>query len=237
MTAPADNTPASIIADAYFDAGLLQEGSSPNGEQLVRGSRILKDLINLWQVQDGLRLWLNYDLSVTLTAGTGLYTFGPAGTVVMTKPLRVMEAYWLSADGIRRPLTSLSWDDYIRLSQVDTSGTINSYFVNKQATTLNVFFWMPPDATDALGTGHLLIQQQVENFTGLTDTMNFPIEWRMALRWGLADDICTGQPQSIMERCQQRAQMYYTVLSAWDVEDSSTYFTVDTHSMRGSKFR
>ena len=33
----------------------------------------------------------------------------------------------------------------------------------------------------------------------------FAQEWRIALRWGLADDIATGQPQAIMDRCAQRA--------------------------------
>ena len=57
MSAPNANTPVSIIADAYFDAGLLQEGQSPSGEQLVTGMRKLGDMINLWQTQ-GLKLWL-----------------------------------------------------------------------------------------------------------------------------------------------------------------------------------
>lgn len=229
MTTPADNTPASIIKDAYFDAGLLQSGDTPDSETLVDGMRKLTDLINLWQTQ-GLKLWLNVDTSITLVSGTGTYTLGPSGTVVMTKPLRVIEAYYLDSTGIRRPLTVLSWDDYIRLSQVTTTGQINSYFVNKQATQLSVFFWLVPDATAATGTAHLLLQTQVTNFISVTETMDFPPEWRIALRWGLADEICTGQPQAIMDRCQQRAAAYRTMLEDWDVEDAPTQFQPDSRS-------
>ena len=227
MTAPADNTPLSIIQDAYFDAGYLQEGQSCNGEQIVSGMRRLTDLINLWQTQ-GLKLWLNVDTPITLVAGTGTYTLGPAGTVAMVKPLRVVECWYADVNGIRRPLIPLSWNDYTRLSQITQTGALNSYFVDKQQANLSVFFWLIPDATAATGTAHLLTQVQVTNFISVTETMNFPIEWRIALRWGLADELATGQPQAIMDRCQGRALAYRTMLEDWDVEDASTRFTADT---------
>jgi hypothetical protein len=169
MTTPSNNNPLSIIQDAYFDAGLIGVGQNVNGEQIVMGMRKLTDLINLWQTQ-GLKLWLNVDTSITLVSGTGTYTLGPSGTVDMTKPLRVVEAYYADANGIRRPLTPLAWADYVRLSTVNQSGSINSYFVNKQQTQLSVLFWPAPDATAATGVGHLVLQTQVTNFINLTET-------------------------------------------------------------------
>lgn len=237
MTAPADQTPASIIQDAYFDAGLLQEGDSLNGEQVVSGMRRLTDMVNLWQTQ-GLKLWLNQDQAVTLVAGQGTYTFGPSSGIVMAKPLRVLDAYYADISGIRRPLVPLAWSEYVRLSQINQSGAINSYFVDKQQTQLSVFFWLLPDATAATGTAHLVLQQQVTNFISVTETINFPAEWRIALRWGLADELATGQPQAIMDRCQQRAQAYRTMLEDWDVEDAPTRFTPDARSaMYSGRFR
>lgn len=229
MTAPADNTPISIIQDAYFDAGLIAEGDSVNSEQIVSGMRKLTDLVNLWQTQ-GLKLWLNQDLPVVLTAGLATYTFGPAGTTIMVKPSRIIDAWYADSNGVRRPLSVLAWADYIQLSAINRSGEINSYFIDKQQTQISVFFWLTPDATAATGTAHLLAQYQVTNFINVTETMNFPIEWRIALRWGLADEICTGQPQAIMDRCSQRAEAYRTALEGWDVEDASVTFAPDNRS-------
>ena len=226
MTAPADNTPASIITDAYFDAGLIQSGDSANGEQVVAGMRRLTDLVNLWQTQ-GLKLWLNVDTSVTLVSGQGTYSLKPAGDVNMTKPLRVLEAYYLDSSDVRRPLMPLAWSDYVHLSQVTSTGAINSYFVDKKQLELSVFFWLVPDATAATGTAHLLLQTQVTNFVNITETMNFPIEWRTALRWGLADELATGQPQAIMDRCELRATQHRAALENWDVEDAPTRFAPD----------
>jgi hypothetical protein len=87
---------------------------------------------------------------------------------------------------------------------------------------------MTPDApTAANGVAHLLLQYQVTNFTNLTDTMNFPIEWTLGLTWGLADEICTGQPQEVVMRCQQKALEYRTMLENWDVEDADIKFQPD----------
>ena len=116
-------------------------------------------------------------------------------------------------------------------------GAINSYFINKQQAQLSVFFWLTPDANAALGTAHLLAQVQVTNFISLTETINFPIEWRIALRWGLADELATGQPLAIMDRCNQRALAYRAALEDWDVEDAPTRFAVNTQGRPGGNFR
>lgn len=239
MTTPADNTPIKIIEDAYLDAGLIRQGQQLNSDQISKGMRRLTDVINLEQTQ-GLKLWLNFDLAVTLTANIGTYKLGPTtdgGTVNMTKPMRVVEGYYLYANGTRQPLIPLSWDDYIRLSQVNTTGALNSYFVNKQQLTLDVFFWLIPDANAALGTGHILIQQQVTDFISCTETMNFPLEWRMFLRWALADDLATGQPEAIQAKCSQMMMKTQDMLENWDVEDAPTQFTPDPRAaFVGSSF-
>lgn len=237
MTAPASNTPAAIIGDAYLDTGLLQMGDSPDSEQIVNGMKRLTDIINFEQTQ-GLKLWLNVDTEVPLVVGQGTYTLSPTGDVIMPKPPRAIEAYYKDSNGIRRPLVVLSWDDYIRLSQVNQTGSINSFFVNKKQTELSVFFWLIPDATAATGTAHLLLQTQVTNFINVTEDMNFPVEWRIFLRWALADDLATGQPQAIMDRCSQRAERYRQQLEDWDVEDAPTQFTPDQRSQYATgKFR
>lgn len=223
MTAPATlNTPARVIRLAMQDAGLLRKGDDPSSEDYAENLGRLNDMANVWQTQ-GLKLWLNEDITVPLVAGTALYTFGTLGT----KPLRVIQGYYEDSNDVRRPLTVLSWDEYLRLSQLTQQGQINSYFVDKQEAALRVFFWLTPDTQAATGTVGLLQQVQCTQVTALTDTMNFPIEWFMALRWGLADEISTGQPMDIRQTCATKAGTYFEVLNNWDVEDAPTYFQPD----------
>lgn len=223
MTSPASlNTPSRIIRLAMQDAGLLRQGSDPSSDDYAEHMGRLNDMVNVWQTQ-GLKLWLNQDATVTLVAGTATYFFGSVGL----KPTRVIQAYYEDSNGVRWPLTVLSRDEYTRLSQVTQQGQINSYFVDKQQLTLNVSFWLTPDTQAATGTAHLIRQEQVTQAVELDDTMNFPVEWFMALRWGLADEIVTGQPESLVIRCANKAAMYFQILNDWDVEDAPTFFQPD----------
>jgi len=222
---------------AYADAGLIQQGDDPNGEQKADGIQRLNDIINLRQTQ-GLKLWLYDDYPITLVEGQSTYSIYPGGDVDMTKPMRGLEGYFLNTSGVRTPLTVLSWDDYMRLSQINQEGAISQYRVNKLYDRLEIFFWLVPDATAATGTGHILLQKQAPNFVNVTDTTIFPQEWFIALRWALADDLATGQPQAIMDRCAQRAMAYFEALENWDVEDAPTQFQPDPRSAYvGNRFK
>lgn len=232
MTTPTINTPNGVICDAFQDAGLIGDQQEPTSEQYAKGMRRLRDLINVWQTQ-GLKLFVNVDTPITLLANTAVYTLSPTGNVAMTKPLRVIEGYYLiAATQVRRPLSPLSWRDYLTLGQAGTlaanQGTVVQYFVDKRPASLVVTLWQCPDAAEiAAGDVHLLLQTQITNPANLTETMQFPEEWRMALRWGLADDMCTGQPETIMARCAQKAATFRQALEDWDVEDAPTSFAPD----------
>lgn len=227
MTTPSTfNTPDRIIRTAMINAGLLQEGDDPTSEQYAEYMPRLNDVINLEQSQ-GLKLWLQSDQLVTLIAGQASYTLKLGGDVNIIKPTRVIQGYYLDAANNRRPLLPMSRDEYTRLSNVVNLGAINSYFTQKNYLDLTVSFWLTPDAEAATGTAHLIIQNQVTNLISLTDTMNFAQEWFIFLHWALADEICTGQPKAIMDRCSQRAETYRAALDNWDVEDASTSFAPD----------
>lgn len=236
MTTPNTNTPYAIITDAYFDAGKIKAGQVPSSEMLASGMRRLIDLINVMQTE-GVKLWTIVDTAVTLVAAQAAYTFKPSGDVDMTRPLRVIDGYYLDASNNRHPIYSLAWADWIKLPQPTSGGDITQYFVDKQATQLVVHFWLTPDATAATGVAHVLLQTQITNPTSLTETMAFPPEWKMYLHWGLADELSTGQPQSVIQRNAQKAEMYRIKLLDWDVEDAPTSFAPDSRYSMGSKFR
>lgn len=227
MTTPASQyTLGRLITFAYRDNGLVQEGSNPNSEQLARGWMLAQDMINFWITQ-GLKLWITADVPVSLTQGKNKYVMGPGGDVNMVKPLQIVEGWFQDQNQARRPLIPLSWDDWTRLSQVNQQGDVNSYFIDKQQLFFNAFMWLTPSANAALGQVHFVTRQQMTNPVNLTDSMGFPIEWALALRWGIADELSTGQPQRIVERCQAKAAMYRQALDDWDVEDAPTQFVPD----------
>lgn len=239
MTAPADlYTPTRVIKQALKDAGRLQTGQTPSADVYLDAQTRLVDLINFMQTQ-GLVLWLNSIQSVTLVAGTASYTLGPGGAISSTKPPRVLGGWYVASGGARRPLNPMAWSDYLSLGNLTSSGAVNSYFVDKQQSNLVVKFWQVPDATAATGTAELLVQRQATAWLELTDTIGFPVEWYMALRWSLADELSSGQPVVIMERNASKAAYFRAKLEDWDVEDAPTRFSPDSQMLAqgASRFR
>jgi len=224
MTFPASfYTPARIIPLSLKDAGLLQQGATAPAELLADGLNRMGDMIAAWQTQ-GIKLWLNSIQSITLTAGVATYTLGPGGSILAIKPTRVLQGWYVLSTNNRYMLNPLSWDEYNTLGNLATQGALNSYFVDKQQANLVVKFWQVPDTQAATGTVELLIQRQADSPGTLTETVLFPVEWYLALRWGLADEFATGQPALIMERCERKAKEYRKMLEDWDVEDTATRF-------------
>lgn len=239
MVTPAVNTASVIITDAMRDAKLLAKGKTPSSDDFVEYGRKLLKYISFLQTQ-GMKLWLLSDQAITMTAGKGgignPYQLKPGGDVDMTKPLQVLQGYYLYTVGTRRAITSLSYNEWLLLSPTNTTGLVSQYFVDKQQTSLNVYTWLIPDSTEASGgTLHVLLRTQVTQFTNLTDTLAFPIEWALTLEWGLAAEICSGQPQAVIQLCQGNAEKYRRALEDWDVEDSPTVFQLDQRMFQGDR--
>lgn len=230
------NTAQGVIEKAFVDAGKLARGSTPSAAQYTDGLDRLNDIINLVQTE-GLRLWLEEEYVLALTAGTQTYSFGAAGTIVMDKPLRVKQASYRDSSGNLRPLTPYAREEWTRLANRTASGSINGYFVDKQATLLNVSLWQVPDATSALGSVLLVLQTQAPNPATTALATGFPVEWVMYLRWALAADLATGMPEQVLSRCERNAERYKMQLNDWDVEDAPTYFQLNTQAAPPSRFR
>ena len=224
---PTASTCLEIIMDAMVDAGYLGEGDEPNSEELATHMRRLNKYVNYIQARYGLKLWVQEDYSLTMTQGQSLYTFGANGTQVMAKPRRIIEAYYADSNQNRRPIIMMSRNEWDTLSTITTQGTTTAIFVDKQLLTVNVNVWLVPNATAVAGRLHLIIDQQVPNFAAVNDQMAFPPEWALVLEWGLADQISSGQPQSIIELCKANAEKYLSELEDWDVEDASTVMQPD----------
>jgi hypothetical protein len=235
------NTIDRVIRTAMYQAGLIELGQDPSSEQFALYMNIMNDLISFEQTQ-GVKLFLNFAQPITPIQGVNLYNLGPNGPApIIPRPTRVVDGYFVDQNNNQRPLFSMSWQEWDLLSNKGTQGAPNSYFIDKQETYLNAYIWQTPDAATALGTIYLVIQQPINLFVGLQDNpdSSFPPEWYSYLVWGLAAQICVGQPDAIVARCEKWATYYQTALENFDVEDTSIYFTADQREdMSGtSRFR
>jgi len=227
-------TAAYIIQSAYEDAGKLGLGQAPSPAQQQRGLARLTDMINLWATQ-GLKLWLWQTINIPLVQGQSLYTLNPSGNIVMTQPLQAITGYYLDSSNTNsRPLFNYSQTDYALLANKSQQSAVNSFTVIKTFNSFNVQLWPVPDGSG--GSVNLLLRVHAVVPINSTDTIQFPDEWAIALRWGLADEIATGSPKEVQDRCAQRASAYRTALEGWDVESAEVRFGIDIQTPY-SRFR
>jgi len=226
-------TAVEIATAAYEDAGKLAEGQSLTTAQQTRALKRLVDIINLEATQ-GLKLWLEQEYSITLAQGTRTYNV----TTAAGRPLQVKQGYFLASDGTTKtPLTAMSRDEYVRLAQLTTQGAVSQYYVDKQYNQFQVALWNVPDATAATGTVKLILRVHATVPATINDTLLFPDEWASFLRWELAEELSTGAPQAIIDRCTRNSATYRELLDSFDVEDAATFFQMDTRWLPPPSFR
>lgn len=236
MTAPSTRTGAQIILQAMQNATLIgEEYTIAPPDAIARYLPRLNDLMNAWQV-DGVKPWLEQEISLPLQVGKEKYSIGPGGDLAMYRPLKsTPEAYFIEPSGARRALIKLEKDQYKRLTTPLDGGAVTQFYVEPRVASLDVYLWSVPDAFAVTGEVRLQVQTQVDNFNLLgsgAENVSFPPEWYIALHWGLADEICIGQPQAIVDRCTTKALFYKDKLEGWDAGEGSIYFTPDTQRSR-----
>jgi hypothetical protein len=224
------HTAERIIRQALLDAGRLQLGSEPSPDAHHDARDRLADIIHTAQV-DGLKLWLNNLRTITMVAGQAAYDFDDP------RELRPLNCWYVLSTGNRRPLNLHAWESFYTLGDLTQEGLPTDFFSNKRQSKLTVQFWPVPNAQAvAEATLELLCQTQPTAPVELTDELGFPVEWYMYLRWALADELATGQPEAIVARCAAKAGYYKEKLEAWDVEDGPSRFQPDLAHAARSRF-
>lgn len=237
-----ENTANAIILDALGPdkACILAVGQDPDPERAARCMRILNQLINV-QTRRGRRLWLLNDYAIPLVAGTSAYVLGAVVSPgAQYKPQSIEDQYYIYSAAMgstRRPVFNISRNEWDMLSVTTQQGPVTQIFVDPQQSNLVVNTWLVPDVNEATGTLHVVLKNQVTNFVGLTDQMNFPPEWAGYLGWALADQVCTGQPIAVQQKCAAQAGMMLEVLEESDAElETSILPQPDQRMMLPSRF-
>lgn len=229
-------TATAIVKKAYQDAQRISRLQSPSSDQETDGLERLVDLINLWQTQ-GLKLFLEQEVAVTLLASTQTYAAMSGGAINISRPLELKECVYVDSGGASRELDIISRDEWARLSNRTQTGSPSQVFAEKLYDRMNLHFWHVPDSTAAAGTVRATFRAQANNPANISASVLFGPEWAIALRWALADELAAGMPEAVQTRCAQRASAYRAALEDWDVENDDTYLRPDTQFINRSSFR
>jgi hypothetical protein len=186
-------------------------------------------MIKSWS-KKGLPLWVTQDLSIPMVSGTLSYMLGPTatgtGSIIMSRPLKVIDAFIRDVNGYDTPLIMISRQEYDMQGQKSSSGTPNQYYYDRQEPNGVLYLFNVP--SDSTHTVHAQIQRQFYDMTTSTDAFDFPEEWFEVLKWNLASGLSMeyGISQEMIPYFDQKASMLLAEAFDYSVEESSVYFTV-----------
>jgi len=241
-----------IITIALRKLGVLEIGSSPDAATINNASMSLNLLIKQFST-DGLKLWKISEIIIPLTNNQTSYTLGGASSTLMydslnptvaitDKPLKVIQGFYRNKQVtpyIDIPVMVLSKQEYNVLGSKFSTGTANTIFYDPRKLNGVLYVYLTPDLNAQTNLElHIVAQMPLDDLTSALGVPDFPNEWMNCLMWNLADQLSLeyGVPMNARQEIAQRASTYKTMLSDWDVESSSTFFSPDFRSTNNNSY-
>lgn len=177
-----------LLVLALIDSGILGSGQIAQAEDINNALKRVNYMIAQWNR----KRWLTYNLTdvSVVTNGNENYTIGPSQDFNTPRPDRLEDGNFLrqlAQAGIQQidyPLQLLSsHEDYNRI-RLKTMGTWPSViFYDSNWPTGIIKAWPVPSAN--LYELHILVKHQLVQFTSLSETINLPPEYEVALLYNL----------------------------------------------------
>jgi len=241
-----------IITLALRKLGVLEIGSSPDAATISNASMSLNLLIKQFST-DGLKLWKISELIIPVTNNQTSYILGGASSTLMydslsptvaitDKPLKVIQGFYRNKQStpyIDIPVMVMSKQEYNVLGSKFSTGTANTIFYDPRKLNGVLYVYLTPDSNAQTNLElHIVAQMPLDDLTSALGVPDFPNEWMNCLMWNLADQLSLeyGVPMNARQEIAQRAGTYKTLLSDWDVEASSTFFSPDFRSTNNNSY-
>ena len=180
-------TPNDIILSALKKAGILGVGQSASAEDINDAFNDLNDMLASWQRKRWL-IWHDVDVSLVST-GAKSYSVGIGGDFNIARPDKLEAAYirQISTSGnqVDYNLRILpSREDYSMIPLKSLTAFTGKIFYDSGYPLGQVYPYPIPNA--GLYELHLILKEQLGQFTTLTQILNIPLEYIPAMKWNLA---------------------------------------------------
>lgn len=212
-----------VITTALRKLGVLPSGFVADGNKLTDAVDSLNALVKTLQA-DGMPLWKLSSQTFTTVADTATYTVGPAQTVSCPKPLKVLQAFATTSDGIKIPLQIYTSYDYNELTTAPSTGTPLTLFYLPGSTTGTIKLWPTPE--DSTTTIEFHYTSPFEDMTGGTNEFDFPSYWITPLiymlAWMMAPEY--GVPPNDRVQLAKEAEYWHQYALSMGSEEGSIKF-------------
>lgn len=216
-----------IIERALRILGVTPQGQLPNATQYSDGAKALNGLVKALEA-DGLPLWGRTNYSLTLVAGTRVYSIGEGQTVNTPKPLKMERIFRRHiSSNTDTPINMVTKQEYDALSNKFITGIPYQFYYEPKRIYGDLYVHPVPDATTASSyTLEMVYQRPFEDFDTSTDEPDFPQEWFDALCFLLADRMALeyGLAREVRDTIKGKALELKNEALGFGTEEGSIYF-------------
>jgi len=187
-------TPLDLINLSLFSAGIVGTGQTASAQDVNNSFALLNYMLSEWQRKRWI-VWHLVDLAVVSNGSTS-YTVGPGGNInVAQRPDRLEAAYLRQLVAappfqVDFPIQILeAREDFARISLKELTSFTRYMWYDAAYPTGAIYPWPLPNAT--IYELHILIKEQLSQFTALNQSFNLPLEYENAVHWNLTDRLVT----------------------------------------------
>lgn len=188
-------TAEQLINAAYRKTGIMGKGQVADAEELDYGLQALNLLITTLRTR-GMQLWKLESVTLPMVVDTQEYTISQP-----SKAFKIHEAWVLpGSTGTKIPVEQISYFDYNILPTTSSGVPVKISYLPKN-TSGTIYIWPKPSATVASTyTFTYVALKELEVVTSVSQTLDFPSEWHMALVWGVAAQLAIELNVPIQDR-------------------------------------
>lgn len=185
------------------------------------------------ELEDGTLQWTTVDgtpasnivglddvLTDDVTVDSHVYNY----TTKIQRPVEIIEARVVRSSGYEQPISIKSRDEYMRLSNKSSEGSVNQVYYDPLLTNGKMWVWQA--CGDVKEYIKFTCRIPIEDFDAASNDPDFPQEWLLALSYGLAVLVAPKFGVKLDQTFLSLASGIMKSAKDFDVENASVYFTM-----------
>jgi len=176
-------TAGDLIKQSMRLIGALASGEEPTADEASDALRAFNQMLDSWTLES-LSVFTTQIDSIAWPANTPSLTYGPTGTVVGVRPIRILPGSYFDIDGLSYPLQLISDQQYslIAMKSLDTAWPLYLYV---RPTMPNVTLYLFPVPSVAV-TLKFFTAQPLTQPADWSTVLTYPPGYEQALKYNFA---------------------------------------------------
>ena len=210
---PTTKTALDLNTGALRKTGQYAPGEAISSADANDALDVLNGLLDIWSNQS-LSVFNNNENVITLVPGKQMYTVGTGGDIPIQRPLRITAAYTrmtTSGSTVDFPCEVKDTNEYTSIGLKSQPGPWPKWlYYNTSFPLSQIYFWPVPTSAYEFHFWTDMLMQSVN----LTDALNMPQGYYMALQYGLAELLCPEYGVAVPPDVRRMAKEFKSALKA-----------------------